>query len=219
MLGCLRRLGCLVLFMAILVAVAWWYRDRWLPLLPRHHAPTVAADTTTWELLTPAGAERARAAVQKMASKSGPVFVNVSPGDLSAYIFQELSKQLPSGAEDLAAAVIGDQLYIRGDFPLSELGGGRSLGPLTDVLGSEERVTFGGTFEIVRPGLAEYHVHSIRVRDLDLPGAMIPRLVRQVGRGSRPAGIAEDALPLVVPANIADVRLRAGKVTLYKSST
>jgi hypothetical protein len=47
---------------------------------------------------------------------------------------------------------------------------------------------------------------------------MIPRLLRRVARGSRPPGLADDGLPLEVPAFVADVRIGQGRVTLYKST-
>ena len=42
-------------------------------------------------------------------------------------------------------------------------------------------------------------------------------LFEGVARGARPPGLAEDGLPLEVPAFIADVRIGQGQVTLYKS--
>jgi hypothetical protein len=46
---------------------------------------------------------------------------------------------------------------------------------------------------------------------------MIPRLIRNAAQGTRPEGIADDALPLQIPPYIADVRVKNGKVTLYKA--
>ena len=54
--------------------------------------------------------------------------------------------------------------------------------------------------------------------ELSVPSRMSPRLLQRVARGSRPPGLAEDGLPLEVPAFIADVRIGEGRVTLYKST-
>jgi hypothetical protein len=78
-------------------------------------------------------------------------------------------------------------------------------------------VQFGGTLDVVRSGLGEFRVRSIRVRDLSLPSAMIPKLLRQAEHGARPAGVADDALPLVIPSYLADARISNGKITLYKA--
>jgi hypothetical protein len=86
------------------------------------------------------------------------------------------------------------------------------------MLGDREPVEFGGTLELVRPGLAQYRVKVLRLRELSVPQRMIPRLLQRIARGSRPPGLAEDGLPLVVPTFIADVRIGQGRVTLYKST-
>lgn len=222
--GCLRNLGCLVL-LVVAAAAAWMFQDRWRPLLHRVHstapatAPaTPAAPSGAWQPLTPEGADRARAAVEKLGSRSGPVFANVSGADLAAYIFQELSKQLPPSAQDAEAAVIGDELHVRAAIKVDDLGGRKALGPFAAMLGDREPVEFGGSLEVVRPGLAEYHVHSLHVGQLSVPRPMIPRLLRNIERGARPQGIASDALPLMVPKWIGDARIHDGKITLYKAT-
>jgi len=51
-----------------------------------------------------------------------------------------------------------------------------------------------------------------------VPSTLIPRLLRQIERGSRPAGLSDDGLPLVIPPYLGDVRISSGKITLYKTS-
>lgn len=215
--GCLRSIGCLVVVAAIAVA-AFLLRDRWLPLLHRSPTHAAAPGGQAWELLTPEGADRAKVAIEKLNARSGPVFANVDGADLAAYILQELSKELPPSAMGTQAAVIGDELYVRATVDPKDFGGASTLGPLAGVMGSREPVEFGGTMDIVKPGLGEYRVMQLKIHDLSIPHAMIPRLLRQYERGARPPGIADDALPLVVPVHIADVRIHNGRITLYKST-
>lgn len=217
--GCLRSLGCLVLIVIVAVA-AWWFRADWLPMLHMGAGSSGVVDSASavvWEPATPEGAARAKAAVAKLGSRSGPVFANIPPGDLTAYIYSELSKQLPPSARDVEAAVIDQQLWVRAQVRLADFGGQGALGPLGNLLGDSEPVMFGGSLAIVNPGLAVYSVKTLRMRDLSLPSAMIPKLLRRVAHGSRPPGLAGDALPLMVPDYIADVRIRKGKITLYKT--
>jgi hypothetical protein len=87
------------------------------------------------------------------------------------------------------------------------------------MLGDQEPVEFGGTLELVRPGLAQYRVKVLRLRELNVPQRMIPRLLQRISRGARPPGLADDGLPLEVPPFIADVRIGQGYVTLYKSTS
>jgi hypothetical protein len=68
----------------------------------------------------------------------------------------------------------------------------------------------------VKLGLGEYRVQSFRIHDFSIPHAMIPRLIKSYSKGTRPPGIADDALPLITPVHIGDVRIRNGQITLYK---
>jgi hypothetical protein len=208
----MRRFGFLVLvFLAGGAVFLWLYLER-----PRHAAESTSA-APVWEPLTPEGADRARTSVQLLSRSSGPVFTNIGGADLAAYIFDELSKQLPPSSQELEAAVIDDRLHVRALVKISDFGGSGSLGPLAAMLGDREPVEFGGTLELVRPGLAQYRVKVLRLRELSVPSRMIPRLLQRVARGSRPPGLGEDGLPLEIPAFIADVRIGQGRVTLYKS--
>jgi hypothetical protein len=214
--GCLSRIGCLVLVIIVAI-VAWITSDRWLPKITGR-APTTTATGPVWQPITAQGAERTRQLLTRLSQPTGPVFGNLAGADVASYVYQALAKQLPPSADSIEAAVIGDRLYIRASVRLQDLGGTASLGPLASMLGERERMEFGGTFHIVRPQLAEFEVKDIKVRDLSLPAAMIPRVLQQSERGSRPEGLSPDGLPILVPAYLGDVRIANGRVTLYKTT-
>jgi hypothetical protein len=216
--GCFKSIGCLVVALAI-AAGAWFTRAIWTPYLHRITASsstTPASTSGTWQLATPMGAARAKAAIEKLAARNGPVYANIESGDLVAYIFQQLSHELPPSAQNVESMVQGDQLLVRCSVNTSELGDLSQLGPLSKVLAGREQVQFGGTLDVIKPGLAQYHVQSFRIHDFSLPHALIPRVIKNFEKGVRPASIAEDALPLVTPSHIGDVRIKNGQVTLYK---
>ncbi|HUF25370.1 MAG TPA: hypothetical protein VMM18_00210 [Gemmatimonadaceae bacterium] len=209
----MRRLFLLVVVAAAVLA-GWYLRDLWT----REPEPAAAdAEGVVWEPLTMEGAERARAAVQQLARSSGPVFQNIRPGDLASYVYVELARQLPPSAEDVRAAVIGERLYLKAWVRLSEMGAAEVLGPFAGMVSERDTVSFGGTFDIVRPGMAQFRVRDLRVRELSIPPRYVPRLLARVRRGAVPEGIAEDGLPLEVPAHIGDVRIAGGRITLYKN--
>ena len=212
--GCLARAGCLVV-LALLACVAWLTRDRWMGRLHLVRTPP-AAERATWQPLTDAGARRAQAALDALASKSGPVFQNVSAGDASAYVFQALLGKLPGDADSAEATVIGDRLHVRAAVRVRELGGSAVLGPLAALVGERERMELGGTFHVIRPGLAEFEVKEARLRDLNIPPPIIGKLLAALARGARPAGLSGDGLPVPTPASLGDVRIANGRVTLYK---
>jgi hypothetical protein len=216
--GCFRTIGCAVVLLAAL-AVAWFFRDDIRHLLDRDEPAAVVATETQWAPLTTEGAARARTVVERLERRSGQVYENVAPADLSALVFEELSRQaLPPSTTNAHAATIGSSLAIRADIRLSDLGGSDVLGALGGMLGDQEQVQFGGTLDVLRPGLAQYRVSDLRIGRLDVPPPLIPRIVRRIGGGTRPEGLAPDALPLEIPPYIGDVRIGENQVTLIKAT-
>ena len=219
--GCIGRLGCLVaLVLAILVA--WLFRDRWMAgtggAAGRGDSAAVAAGREgVWQPLTAQGGERARRSLEALQRPDGPTAVVVSAPDLGAYVYQELARQLPPSADSVEAMAIGDQLHVRASVPLRELGGRDVLGPLAALLRDRERLEISGNLRVVRPGMGELLVREIRVGQLPIPSAVIPRLLREVSRRERPAGISEAGLPLRLPEYVGEVRVAGGNVTIHKT--
>lgn len=211
--GCLRRLGCLaVLVVALGITGLWYMRGR-----SKSGVDAGALASPTWQSLTPAGAQRAKTALERLRSPRGPVFLQVAAGDLAAYILQELSRTLPSTADSIEAAAIGDRLCVRAVVRTSDLGDRASLGPLSMLLGDRERLQMCGMLRIIRPGAAELQVKELKIRDFSVPQALIPRLIRQIAKGQRSPELSPDGLPLQTPDYIGDVRVQNGQITLYKS--
>jgi hypothetical protein len=223
MFGCLRRLGCLVI-LGVVAVMLYFNQDAWLPRLraltgraaPAEAPPAATADGG-WEPITSEGAARGRARVQSLAARGGPAYTNLAAADLASYVYDELRRQLPPSAERVEAAVFGDQLHVRTVVRLADLGGARVLGPLAQFLSERDTVQFGGTFDVVRPGLAEFRVRTIKLRQLSIPSRLVPQILSQVSREPRPEGVAADALPLAIPSYVSDVRITRGRVTVYKA--
>ena len=219
--GCFRRLGCLVLIIAI-VAIWYWYARVETPAAATNSstdAVTGAANVNTgWKPLTAADAQRGRVAVEALAQRSGPVFANLSPAEAASYIFLVVAKQLPPSARNAEASIAGDRLYVRSEVDMKDFGGAGQLGTLGMLLGSRDSVLLGGTIHMLKPGLAEFQVKEVKLGRLQVPQALIPRVIAQMTRGKRKVeGVSETGLPMVMPAYISDVRIANGKITLYKS--
>jgi hypothetical protein len=221
--GCIRRLGCLVLIIA-LAALWYWYARVERPAattttVSTTNAVTGASNTSTgWQPLTPADAQRGRIAVEALAKRSGPVFANLSPGEAASYIFLVVAKQLPPSARNAEASIVGDRLYVRSEVDLKDFGGAGQLGALGMLLGSRDSVLLGGTIHMLKPGLAEFQVQEVKLGRLDVPKSLIPRLIARMTHGKdKGYGVSESSLPMVMPAYISDVRIANGKITLYKS--
>jgi hypothetical protein len=209
------RILIVLLLLGAALGAGWLLRDRW----SGRDTADIAADTTVvWEPITTAGAERARRSIESLGQQGSRVFVTVSAGDLASHIFLALSRKLPPSAEDVEAAVIGDRMHVRATVKTSDFGGAGSLGALGGFVAEREIMQFGGAFRIIRPALAEFGVTDLRLGSLAVPEPLIPRLIRRFSTGARPQGVADNGLPLEVPAYLADVRITGGQVVLYRDA-
>jgi hypothetical protein len=213
--GCIARLGCLVM-LALLAIGGWLTRDQWLPKLTGH--PSTTASVSSWQPLSPEAGARGKKKIDELSSATGPVFNNLTASEVASYVFQTVARTIPASADSAEAAVIGDALYVRAVVPIREIAGTGVLGPLGGLLNDRERLQLGGGFRVIRPGLSEFEVREIKLRDFKVPSGAIPRLVQQISRGNRPEGVAPNALAVTTPRSLADVRISNGRVTLYKST-
>ena len=214
--GCIARLGCLVLLVCLAIG-GWLTRDRWLHFLPGS-STTASTSGPVWEPLSPAAGARGKRKIDNLGNPSGPVFANLSAGEVASYVFQEAAHTIPASADSAEAAVIGDALYVRAVLPVRDIAGSGVLGPLAGLLNDRERLQLGGSFRVIRPGLSEFQVREIKLRDFKVPTGAIPKLVQQITHGARPDGVAADALPVTTPKTLGDVRIANHNVTLYKTT-
>jgi hypothetical protein len=156
-------------------------------------------------------------ALTKLSEPSGPVFQTLTGADVASYAFSELAKQLPASTDSIEAMVSGSTIAMRAVVNMSDLGGAGALGAIGGLLGQREHVQLTGTLRVVRPGLGEFQVQDVKVRGLSLPRGMIGTLMKRFGKGARPEGVDDDALPLPLPAYVGDIRVANGKITLYKN--
>jgi hypothetical protein len=213
--GCIARLGCLLLI--VVLAIGGWYtKDLWLPEKYRSHPAATSA--AKWEPITTDGADRTRDALDKLNQPRGQVFQTLTASDLASYVFAQLTSKLPGSAQNVETSVNGDVVSVRADVRLADLGGASALGPLGGMLNEREKVQLSGTFNVLKPGLAEFIVKDVKVRNFTLPHGMIPSLIKRLDRGERPAGIHENAIVVPIPRYVGDIRVANGKVTLYKTT-
>lgn len=213
--GCLRKIGCLS-FLIVLVVVGYLGRGLWLPKLRKADTPAAAANT--WQPLTQEGASRAQRVLTQLSQAGGPPSVTVPPGELVAYIVQQLSSALPESADSVQAAAINDRLCVRAVIKTTDFGDKKSLGPLAMVLSEREPVRMCGVINIISPGKGELQVKEFRVRELSIPGPAIPRLIRQMSPSNRPEGLSDDGLPLETPVYVGDVAVRNGQVVISRQA-
>jgi hypothetical protein len=217
MFSCLGRLGCLVV-LAVIAVAAWFTRDYWYPRVRDRFVGTApAASAAKWEPLTAEGAARGRAAFESLRSKNGPVFVNLSAGDFASFVLDEALHGMSPDAANAEALARDDRLYLRAQVSVADLGGPKTLGPLSGVLEGKQELTVGGRVEVLKPGRAQFRIDEVSLKELKLPSALIPRLISRIAVSDRDATVADDAIPVRVARELADVRVAKGRVTLYKN--
>ena len=218
MVGCLKRtvILAIVLLLAGAAGVAWLTRDLWRGAPPVRVA---ASETSEWAPVVADGSDRVARQLAALADKDGPVYVNVAAQDLLAWGLRSLRTVLPSSTTALQARVVGGLVFVKGVVPLAELGGAQVLGPLARMLPARDTLEVGGVPE-VRPGGAggQLRITAIRIGTLQLPAQLIPPIVAQLRRGAAPAGLAADAIAIPLPPRVADLRVKGGKITLYRAT-
>ena len=204
-------------------SAGWLTRDRWLHRVTGSSPATTTTTTTAtgpvWEPLSPEAGARGKRALDALSRPSGPVFTNLTAGEVASYVFQSASRTLPASADSVEAAVIGDALYVRAVLPVKDLAGSGALGPLA-------RAPQRARAAAARRKLPRHPAWAQRVPDprdqaARLQGAdRAPSrgIVTQISRGTRPEGVAADALPVTTPRDLADVRIANGRVTLYRTT-
>jgi hypothetical protein len=216
--GCLRRVGCLVVVVAILAGL-WITQDKWMRIVRRSRpASETASLDRVWQPLSPQAAARGKQAIDGLSSARGPVYANLAANEIASYVVQAAGGAFPASSDSVEAAVIDDVLYVRAIVPTKEIARSGALGPLAGLLNEREKVSLGGSFHVVRPGLSEFRLRDVKLREFSVPRGAIPRLVQQITKGKRTPGVADDALAVPTPASLADVRIANGRVTLYKTT-
>ncbi|MEX1187408.1 MAG: hypothetical protein WEA80_12530 [Gemmatimonadaceae bacterium] len=211
MLGCVRKLGCLVILaVALAAAYFWWARG------PDDEAAAPGVRAVVWEPLSPALGAQGRAAVDALGA--GQAYAALSAGQVASYIFLEMANGLPKSAEDLEAAVIGDRLAVRGLVSLADIGGAKILGPLARILSDRDTLLLSGTMNVLATGEGQFIVRELRFGSFRAPSGIIPRIVRQIDKTEDRGPMAPSAISVPLPPGVADVRVGGGVVTLYRQS-
>lgn len=223
----MRRLGCLLL-LVVLAASVWVTRDRWggyLPqlrrLIPSERRVPEGRDSTieavAWAPATVGGASHAERLILALGERGAPPYTMVLPGDFAAFMLMDVAGHVPPPQDSTVAAVIDRTFVLRTSLDIKALGGRTAFGPVGGMLADREPLTLSGIFDVVRPGVAEFHVQQLSVHGLPVPAPLIPSLVHKVEIGQHPAGLAADALLLNVPRYVADIRLVNDRVAIYRT--
>jgi hypothetical protein len=211
--GCLttpfKVLGCLGL-LALLV-LGWLFRDRvfrelrgWLAGGP---AITAAA-----------GPARGRPGTRALASAKSKIdslngwradSVVLTPAEVASLMGSGLEPSFRRELDSLQVELLEDEVLVRARLRTARLPR-EVLGQLAVAFGPAEPVEAAGPLRVTSPGVGEWIVRSVKIRDLPVPAPAVPGLVsRALGDPRR------QTVPWKVPAGIRVIRIRPGTATLY----
>ncbi len=204
----LRVIGLIVI--VVLAAAGGWY------LRGRVAKDNVAMENAaSWGVISTAGAARARQQIAAL-SQGSKSFVAIAPEDLASHVLMSSGSKLPPSVQDVSAMAEGDRVIVRATVKPRELDVGKILGPLAALLRDSEELRLTGTFHLVRPGLAELRIVEARLRDIVVPSPLVAPLIRQFSPGTRPEGVADNALPVPLPEHVQDIRVSEGRILVYR---
>lgn len=243
--GCLSRIGCLVVLAGAGGVGYWLYGDRLPSEIARAAStaaskvreaaggPSAATSVTpsarsndssarsdraiAWANVANPGASRPNVAAS-LAKRDGPAFVSLGAVDLAALLSSTLPGQLPKSASSLQVALVDHQVLVRAVLDATEIAGDGTLGRVLGVaMTGRDSVRLAGTIEPLRSGVAQFRVQELRVKGLNVPARLIPAFVGALRRGARVDGLADDALVVTLPRTVADLRIAKGRLILYKA--
>jgi hypothetical protein len=209
--GCLTapfKLLGLLLFV-VLLALGWLYRDRLADmgraaLREATGAPAPVADTGR------PSAEALESAQQKVQSLGGRADSVVLTAAETASLFQRGLEPYSRAFFDSMQVRLGDGTVGVTTIVRTERLPSGLLGPFGGALREREPVSADGVVRVVEPGRGSWEIRRMQFRDIPLPRDAIPRLLARASGDS-----ARSDVPLALPSNVRDLRVRPDGVTLY----
>lgn len=221
--GCLSRVGCLVVLAVAGAGAYWMYGDR-LPSevvrASKRASQDVAARVRSadssrragndsaersigWATLDDASdnahASAARDKLNALAKRTGPAFATFDAKEVAEILSPALIRMLPRTASQSAVVIVGDELKLRSVVELRDFGGSSAIGTLLGgALGGRDTLRVSGTLDSPSAGIAQFHVHELELKGISIPRALIPSIVRMLRERSGTLGgrtVHIDSLP------------------------
>jgi hypothetical protein len=208
--GCLtapfKLIGCLGLLAAL--ALGWLYRDR----LVREGRHLIAGrEAASTESTGRPGIRALKTARFKIDSLDGgrADSIVLSPSEVASLVGSGLDPALRRQLDSLRVQLLDDEIALLARLRTARLPR-EAVGPLAVALRETEPIEAAGPLRVLEPGRGEWRVRSFRIRDFPVPADLVPGLIARALDRKR-----QEAIPVTLPAGIAEIRVRPGGATLY----
>jgi hypothetical protein len=211
--GCLtapfKVLGCLGLI--ALLVIGWLYRDRVL-----REGRRLLGQVQTHD--APAGSARGRPGARSLASARAKIdslngwradSVVLTASEVASLMGSGLAPKFRGELDSLQVELLPDEVTVRARLRTRRLAP-ELVGPLAAALGPTEPVAVTGPLRVTGPGIGEWAVRSVQIRDFPLPAPAVSRLVSRALDDPR-----RQTVPWTVPPGIRAIRVRPAGATLY----
>lgn len=210
--GCLTAPFRLLFFVVLLLLIAagWLYRDR-LGDIGRAAWREATGRTPTTAVTGVPSAEGLASAKRKVGTLAAgrADSVVLTAAEAASLLRDGLDRYAVAffdsmGVRLLDGRIAVDAVVRTGRLP-AEL-----LGPFASAVRDREPIRAEGNLRVLEPERGAWDVERMQFRDIPLPKDAIPKLL-----GRAMGDSASRAVPVRLPRGVADVRVRAGGVTLY----
>lgn len=212
-----RLIGILVL--ALLLSGAWLLRDELVGYL-RPQVAQIQESFGAGGVRGSGGADAAGtpapgaldAARDKVDSMHGWAADSVvlSAQEMASLLVAGLPAEARTRLDSVSITLADDRVTVRGRLETTRIPT-EALGLLAGALAPWESVSGAGAVAMTRTGWAEWRVDALTIRGFTLPAASSRQLVSRAL-----PGVENGAIPFALPHGIANLRVRAAGVTLYR---
>lgn len=171
-----------------------------------------------WASLTDATSDGGEA-VARLGRANGPQYVTLEAGDVAGFLATALARNLPRSSIDPQVALVDDRVLLRAVVDLRDFAGQGAFGAVIGAaMNGRDTLFLSGTLDAIRPGMAQYRVRELRLKGISVPQRVIPSLVGTIRPRVTTDSLAPDAMPILMPRFVSDVRVNQGRLTLYRTS-
>lgn len=212
--GCLRRLIGLAVLVA-LIAGAWLYRDRLIPLWNEARARFGAAAPAA----AVASEELAQVAEEKLETIAAGTSerVSFSSVELQSLLEYRYRQLLPGFVDSPRVQIDDSRVRLRMRVPVDRIPSGPDFEDIAPFLPDTADLTVRGQFIPAAAGTIAFAVDELTAHRIPLPARMVPGALAMLGREDAP-GLPADAIAIPLPKGVRAAYLRADSLILLSSA-
>lgn len=206
------RLGCLVLLLSA-GAATWWFRAPLIRaaggVLGRPPLPRV---TETVGAPSPAAVASAQTKLAALDDPAGPDSVVLTANEVASWVGGGIDWSVRRTFDSLRVELRTDTLVLHARLDTRAVPP-EALGPFAGFVEPREPLRIAGLVALAAPGLAQFRIHALRLRDFDFPPVAVRQLAHRVAGAD-----AEGRYLVAVPGAVRDLALRPRGLVLYRSA-